>query len=45
MSGKREATDCFWKLVTAFNKWGEGTTVEPALEDGMAYLDVLAEKR
>lgn len=31
-----------WQLVTTFNEWGEGTAVEPALEWGTTYLDVLA---
>ena len=31
-----------WQLVTTFNEWGEGTSVEPASEWGMNYLDVLA---
>ena len=31
-----------WQLVTTWNEWGEGTSVEPAIEWGSAYLDVLA---
>jgi hypothetical protein len=31
-----------WQLVTTFNEWGEGTSIEPALEWGTSYLDVLA---
>jgi hypothetical protein len=31
-----------WQLVTSWNEWGEGTSVEPANEWGSAYLDVLA---
>jgi len=34
--------DAEWHLVTTFNEWGEGTAVEPALEWGSKYLDVLA---
>lgn len=34
-----------WQLVTTFNEWGEGTAVEPALEWGTTYLDVLAAVR
>jgi hypothetical protein len=28
-------------LLTSFNEWWEGTTVEPAKEYGTRYLDVL----
>ena len=31
-----------WQLVTTFNEWGEGSSVESAAEFGTAYLDVLA---
>ena len=31
-----------WQLVTTFNEWGEGTSIEPASEWGTAYLDALA---
>lgn len=31
-----------WQLVTTFNEWGEGTSVEPATEWGSAYLNALA---
>ena len=33
-----------WSLITTFNEWGEGTAVEPALEWGTKYLDVLADR-
>lgn len=32
----------YWKLVTTFNEWGEGTAIEPAEEWGSRYLDILA---
>lgn len=31
----------FWQLVTSWNEWGEGTSVEPANEFGTAYVDAL----
>jgi hypothetical protein len=31
-----------WQLITTFDEWGEGTSIEPASEWGMAYLDALA---
>jgi hypothetical protein len=31
----------FWQLVTAWNEWGEGTSVEPATEFGTTYQDSL----
>ena len=34
----------FWQLVTSWNEWGEGTSVEPAEEFGTAYLDILSEE-
>jgi hypothetical protein len=33
----------FWQLVTSWNEWGEGTSVEPATEFGTAYIDALGE--
>lgn len=30
-----------WQLVTTFNEWGEGSSVEPATEWGSRWLDVL----
>ncbi len=39
---RMDASGAFWQLVTAWNEWGEGTSVEPAEEWGSAYLDVLA---
>ncbi len=30
-----------WQLVTTWNEWGEGSPVEPALEYGRTYLDIL----
>ncbi len=37
------ASDAMWQLVTAWNEWGEGTSVEPADEYGSAYLDILSD--
>jgi len=31
----------FWQLITSFNEWGEGTSVEPAEEFGDLYIDIL----
>jgi hypothetical protein len=31
----------FWQLITTWNEWGEGTSVEPAAEFGTTYLDIL----
>ena len=31
----------FWQLITTWNEWGEGTSVEPADEFGTTYLDIL----
>jgi hypothetical protein len=30
-----------WQLITTFNEWGEGTSVEPASEWGQDYLTTL----
>ena len=35
------ASGAFWQLVTAWNEWGEGTSVEPATEFGNTYIDIL----
>jgi len=35
------ASGAFWQLVTAWNEWGEGTSVEPAQEFGETYIDIL----
>jgi hypothetical protein len=32
----------FWQLITSWNEWGEGTSIEPAAEFGSDYIDVLA---
>jgi len=32
----------FWQLITSWNEWGEGTTVEPAVEYGTDYIDAIA---
>lgn len=32
----------FWHLITSWNEWAEGTSVEPADEFGTTYIDVLA---
>ncbi len=34
-------TDATWQLITTWNEWLEGTTVEPAQEYGLEYVDVL----
>ncbi len=31
----------FWHLITSWNEWGEGTSIEPAEEFGRSYIDVL----
>ena len=31
-----------WQLITTWNEWGEGTSIEPALEFGTTYIDILA---
>ncbi len=33
----------FWQLVTSWNEWGEGTSVEPATQFGTAYIEALGE--
>lgn len=33
----------FWQLVTSWNEWGEGTSIEPADEFGTTYLDILSD--
>jgi hypothetical protein len=38
-----EASGAFWQLVTTWNEWGEGTSVEPAAEFGSTYLGILAD--
>lgn len=35
------SSGAFWHLVTTWNEWGEGTSVEPADEFGTAYVDEL----
>jgi len=30
-----------WQLVTTFNEWGEGSSVESSTEFGTTYLDIL----
>ncbi len=35
------ASGAFWQLITTWNEWGEGTSVEPATEWGNQYIDVL----
>jgi len=34
-------TDASWQLITTWNEWIEGTTIEPSLEYGWDYIDVL----
>lgn len=36
------ASGATWQLITSWNEWGEGTSIEPAEEWGTTYLDVLA---
>jgi hypothetical protein len=31
-----------WQLITTWSEWGEGTSVEPAVEFGTTYIDILA---
>ncbi len=31
-----------WQLITTWNEWGEGTSIEPAVEFGTTYIDILA---
>ncbi len=39
---KRVASSgAFWQLITTWNEWGEGTSVEPATEWGNDYIDIL----
>jgi hypothetical protein len=39
---QRMATSgAFWQLITTWNEWGEGTSVEPAAESGNTYIDIL----
>lgn len=35
------ATQATWQLVTTWNEWAEGTAVEPAMEYGTTYVDIL----
>ncbi len=35
------ASGAFWQLITTWNEWGEGTSVEPATEWGNSYIDIL----
>jgi hypothetical protein len=35
------ASGAFWQLITTWNEWGEGTSVEPAAEWGTQYIDIL----
>ena len=34
-------TNASWQLITTWNEWIEGTTIEPSLEYGWDYIDVL----
>lgn len=38
---RMNSADVLWQLITTWNEWGEGTAVEPAVEFGRAYIDVL----
>ena len=38
------ASGAFWQLITTWNEWGEGTSVEPAAQFGNSYLDILCRK-
>ncbi len=33
----------FWQLITSWNEWGEGTSIEPATEFGAGYINALAQ--
>ncbi|HEY5626138.1 MAG TPA: glycoside hydrolase family 99-like domain-containing protein [Dehalococcoidia bacterium] len=33
--------DVDWRLITTWNEWAEGTSIEPATEYGNAYIDIL----
>ena len=35
------ASGAFWQLITTWNEWGEGTSVEPAAQFGRTYVDIL----
>jgi hypothetical protein len=35
------ASNAYWQLITTWNEWGEGTSVEPATEWGNTYIDIL----
>jgi hypothetical protein len=41
---KMKASGATWQLITTWNEWLEGTSVEPATEFGTAYLDAIAGK-
>lgn len=34
-------TNTTWRLITTWNEWAEGTSIEPALEYGDEYIDIL----
>ncbi len=39
---QRMATSgAFWQLITTWNEWGEGTSIEPATEWNTQYIDIL----
>jgi Glycosyl hydrolase family 99/Glycosyltransferase WbsX len=38
---KMVASKAAWQLITTWNEWGEGTSVEPAAEFGSTYTDAL----
>ena len=38
------ASGAFWQLITTWNEWGEGTSVEPAAQFGNSYLDILCRR-
>lgn len=35
------ASGAFWQLISSWNEWGEGTSIEPAKEFSHAYADIL----
>ena len=41
--GQMASSGAFWHLITTWNEWGEGTSVEPAEEFGETYIDLLCE--
>ena len=38
-----KASGADWQLVTSWNEWGKGTSVEPAEQFGTTYLGILTD--